>query len=67
VPTGFIPVAFAFLAAVRPHERAHLAFPWSTTVELVIIAPIIAAVIAAIGSSIAQRVRPTKMSTFATD
>lgn len=67
IPTGFIPVAFAFYAAVRPGERAHLGFPWSTTLELVVVAPLIAAVIAAIGSGIAQHFRPTKMSTFATD
>jgi putative ABC transport system permease protein len=67
IPTGFIPVACVYLAAVQPGERAHLAFPWSTVGELLIIAPLIAAFVAAIGSSIAQRVRPTQMSTFATD
>jgi putative ABC transport system permease protein len=67
VPVGFIPVAFVYLASVRPDERARLGFPWSTTAELVIAAPLIAAFVAAIGSSVAQRVRPTKMSTFATD
>jgi putative ABC transport system permease protein len=67
VPTGFIPVAFVFAASVRTGDRAHLVFPWTTALELVIVAPIIAAVIAAIGSGIAQRVRPTQMSTFAAD
>jgi putative ABC transport system permease protein len=67
VPTGFIPVALVYLAAVRPGNRAQLAFPWVTVLELVILAPLIAALVAGIGSAIAQRVRPTQMSTFATD
>jgi putative ABC transport system permease protein len=67
VPTGFIPVAFVFAAAVRPGEHARLVFPWSTVGELVLAAPLIAACIAAVGSAIAQRARPTQMSTFATD
>jgi putative ABC transport system permease protein len=67
VPTGFIPVAFAFWASVHSGDQAHLRFPWVTVLELVILAPLIAALVAAIGSTIAQRVRPTQMSTFATD
>jgi hypothetical protein len=67
VPTGFIPVALVYLAAVRPGSRAQLAFPWLTVLELVILAPLIAAFVAGIGSTIAQRIRPTQMSTFATD
>ncbi len=67
IPTGFIPVAVAYLAAVHPGERARLEFPWSTALELVLIAPAIAAVMAGVGSAIAQRFRPTQMSTFATD
>jgi putative ABC transport system permease protein len=67
VPTGFIPVALVYLAAVRPDERARLGVPWMTIAELVIAAPLIAAFVAAIGSSVAQRLRPTQMSTFATD
>jgi len=67
IPTGFIPVAVAFHAAVRPGDTARLAIPWSTVLELLLIAPLIAAVVAGMGSAIAQRVRPTQMSTFATD
>ncbi len=67
VPTGFVPVAVVFLAVVRNGDRARLAFPWSTVLVLVVAAPIIAATAAYIGSAIAQTVRPTKMSTFATD
>ncbi len=67
VPTGFIPVACAYLAASGPGEHARLTFPWSTVLELVLVAPLIAALIAAIGSAVAQRARPTQMSTFATD
>ena len=67
IPTGFIPVAVVYLAAVRPGEHARLAFPWSTTLELLMIAPVIAAAVAAIGSAVAQHFRPTQMSTFSTD
>jgi hypothetical protein len=67
IPTGFIPVAVAYYAAVRPGDTARLAFPWSTVFELLLIAPLIAAVVAGTGSAVAQRVRPTQMSTFATD
>jgi putative ABC transport system permease protein len=67
IPTGFIPVAVAYYAAVRPGDTARLAFPWSTVFELLLIAPLIAAVVAGTGSAIAQRIRPTQMSTFATD
>jgi putative ABC transport system permease protein len=67
IPTGFIPVAVVYYAAVRTHETAHLAFPWSTAFALLIVAPLIGALVAGIGSAIAQRVRPTHMSTFATD
>jgi putative ABC transport system permease protein len=67
VPTGFIPVAFVYIAAARPGETARLAFPWTTVLELVFVAPLIAALIAGIGSAVAQKVRPTQMSTFATD
>jgi hypothetical protein len=34
---------------------------------LLVAAPLLAAIVAALGSGIAQRVRPTRMSTFATD
>ena len=67
VPTGFIPVAVVFMAIAKPNDSVHLAFPWSTTLQLVVLAPLIAALVAYLGSTIAQAVRPTKMSTFATD
>jgi hypothetical protein len=67
IPTGFIPVAVAYYAAVHPGETARLAFPLSTVLELLLVAPLIAAFAAGLGSAIAQRVRPTQMSTFATD
>ncbi len=67
IPTGFIPVAVAYHAAVHVGDRARLSFPWSTAVELLIVAPLIAAVVAGVGNAIAQRVRPTQMSTFAMD
>src|SRR2546425_596213 len=46
VPTGFVPVAFVFVAAVRPGEQARLAFPWSTAAELVLAAPLLATLVA---------------------
>ena len=67
IPTGFIPVAVAFHAAVHAGDTARLAFPTSTVLELLIVAPVIAAVVAGLGSAIAQRVRPTRVSTFALD
>jgi hypothetical protein len=67
IPTGFIPVAVAYHAAVRTGDTARLAFPWSTAFVLLLVAPLIAALVAGIGSAIAQRIRPTQMSTFATD
>lgn len=67
IPTGFIPVAVAYHAAIHPGDTARLAFPLSTALELLVVAPFIAAVVAGMGSAIAQRVRPTRMSTFAMD
>jgi putative ABC transport system permease protein len=67
IPTGFIPVAVAYYASVHPGETARLAFPFWTVFELLLLAPLIAAFVAGFGSTIAQRLRPTQMSTFATD
>jgi hypothetical protein len=67
IPTGFIPVWVVFHAVARVNQHAHVAFPWSTVGQLVIVAPILAGIVAYIGSAIAQRVKPTKMSTFALD
>ena len=67
IPTGFIPVAVAYYASVQPGETARLAFPFWTVFELLLVAPLIAAFVAGLGSAIAQRIRPTQMSTFATD
>jgi hypothetical protein len=67
VPTGFIPVAVVYLAIAKPGEVAHIPFPWTTILQLVIAAPLIAAAVAYAGSSLAQKLRPTRMSTFATD
>ncbi len=67
IPTGFIPVAVVFIATSRAGERAQLAFPWWSTIVFVLAAPLIGALVAYLGSGLAQTVRPTKMSTFATD
>jgi putative ABC transport system permease protein len=67
IPTGFIPVWVVFHAVARVNDRVHVLFPWSTVGQLLILAPIIAGIVAYVGSSIAQAVKPTKMSTFALD
>ena len=67
VPTGFIPVAVVYMAIANRNQSAHVVFPWSVTLQLVVVAPIIAGLVAYVGSAIAQAVRPTRMSTFATD
>ncbi|HEY3833771.1 MAG TPA: FtsX-like permease family protein [Acidimicrobiia bacterium] len=67
VPTGFVPIAVVYLAIVSPGEAVHLTFPWSTVLVLCIVAPLVAALVAYVGSGTAQKLRPTKMSTFATD
>src|SRR5262245_11820131 len=67
IPTGFIPVWVVFHAVRRVNETAHVSFPWVTVLQLVVLAPIIAGIVAYIGSAIAQKVKPTKMSTFALD
>jgi len=67
IPTGFIPVAVVYMAVAKRGQGAHIAFPWSATLQLVVVAPIIAGLVAYVGSSIAQAVRPTRMSTFAND
>jgi putative ABC transport system permease protein len=67
IPTGFIPVWVVFHAVARVNEHAHVAFPWSTVGQLLIVAPIIAGLVAYVGSAVAQAVKPTKMSTFALD
>jgi hypothetical protein len=67
VPTGFVPIAVVYLAIARPDQAVRLTFPWSTVLVLCIAAPLVAALVAYVGSGIAQKLRPTKMSTFATD
>jgi putative ABC transport system permease protein len=67
IPTGFIPIAVVFIATTRGDERTQLSFPLSTTLLLLVVAPIVGALVAYLGSGIAQTVRPTKMSTFASD
>lgn len=67
IPTGFVPVAVVFMAIVKPGEAAHISFPLMTVVELFLLAPLVAAGVAYVGSTVAQAVRPTRMSTFATD
>lgn len=67
IPTGFIPIAVVFLAMVKANETAHISFPWSASLQLLVAAPIVAGLVAYAGSAIAQTLRPTRMSTFATD
>jgi putative ABC transport system permease protein len=65
VPTGFVPVAVVAKAVSHPGRSTHVAFPWSTALQLVVAAPLLAALVAFVGSAVAQAVRPTRMSTFA--
>ena len=65
LPTGVIPVAVVINTVSHPGQSIHVAFPWSTALQLVVAAPLLAALVAFVGSAVAQAVRPTRMSTFA--
>jgi hypothetical protein len=67
IPTGFVPVYVVLHAVASSNETAHVEVPWLTIAQLVVVAPLVAGVVAYLGSAIAQAVKPTRMSTFATD
>jgi len=64
---GSIPVAVVFVAIVKPGEVAHISFPSATVLELLVLRTAPRGRRGVRRSAIAQAVRPTRMSTFATD
>jgi hypothetical protein len=67
VPAGYIPIAVVEHAGRGSFETVKVPIPWSSVVQLLLLAPLVAVLIAFVGSGIAQRVRPTRASTFAVD
>ncbi len=64
VPVGFVPT-WVVIANQQNHDP--IRFPWLAAGLLVLAVPLVAAVVAWTGSAIAQRIRPTTMSTLAVD
>ncbi|MCU1359859.1 MAG: hypothetical protein JWN99_1148 [Ilumatobacteraceae bacterium] len=62
VPLGFGTLRWT-VAAAGQHTR----FPWLVAGGVVVLVPLVIGVGATVGSAVAQRVRPVKMSTLATD
>jgi len=77
VPTGFLPVALVIHTASRQElinasgstivTTQPVVVPWMMIGLLVGAIPVIAGVLAWVGSAVAQRLRPTRMSTLAAD
>ncbi len=69
IPTGFLPMAAVTLANNSNDQVAQdaVVFPWVTVGLLVVVIPLIAGLVGWFGSGIAQRLRPTHMSTLITD
>lgn len=63
VPTGFVPVAVV-MAITRDDP---IRFPWLVAIGCVMAIPLVVGVAALVGSTIAQRVRPIRLSTIASD
>jgi putative ABC transport system permease protein len=67
VPTGLLPVV-TVVRAVRQYPGEYpLAMPWGMVFVLVVGVPVLAGLVTWLGSAAAQRLRPTHMSTLATD
>lgn len=67
VPTGLLPVV-TVVRAVREYPGQYpLAMPWGMVFVLVVGVPVLAGLVTWLGSAAAQRLRPTHMSTLATD
>jgi hypothetical protein len=64
LPVGVIPLWAIYSA---PQINVDFVFPWLAALVLVVVVPVVAFLVAWLGSSIAQRVRPVTMSTFAHD
>lgn len=63
VPTGFLPVAVVIAQISDDSVR----FPWLVALGCVAIVPFLVGAATFVGSAAAQRVRPVRMSTLATD
>lgn len=63
IPAGYLPV----LAIARAIDADVSGFPWLTALGVVVVVPLLAAGAALATSTIAQRVRPVRMSTLAID
>jgi len=63
VPTGYLPV----VVVLRTADEGTPQFPWITVAALLVAIPLLAAGVAWLGSSVAQRVRPVRMSTLQQD
>ncbi len=62
-----VPLGFGTLRLVVEAAHEHTTFPWLVAAGVVIVVPILIGIVATVGSAIAQRVRPVRMSTLATD
>ena len=62
VPLGYGTLRLAIAAAGN-----ETTFPWFVAVGVVVVVPLVIGVIATLGSAVAQRVRPVRMSTLTTD
>jgi putative ABC transport system permease protein len=64
VPVGFLPVVVFNLAS---NPTPPLVFPWRVVLLLVIVIPVLAGLATTMGSAMALRVRPVRISTMAFD
>jgi putative ABC transport system permease protein len=64
VPAGLVPL----WVTMRSVDELHFfAFPWRTVLVLVVVVPVVAGLVTRLGSAVALRVRPVRLSTMATD
>lgn len=64
VPVGFLPVVVLVLAE---DPTPPLVFPWRTVLLLLLAVPVVAGVVTTVGSALALRARPVRVSTMAFD
>jgi hypothetical protein len=62
-----VPLGFGTLRLVVAAAGEQTTFPWLVAAGVVMVVPVLIGVVATVGSAIAQRVRPVRMSTLATD
>jgi putative ABC transport system permease protein len=63
LPTGFLPVA----VVLGQVDDDPIRFPWLVALGCVLVVPLLVGAVTLFGSAVAQRVRPVRMSTLATD